>query len=380
MLENNPEGARTESARPEASRTRSPNYPAISLVEAINRAKLVYDREHTHKTSAEVVAVAIGYTGLNGTSRSMISALKKYGLLISEGDGLKVSSDAVDIFELPASDPLSMAARTTAAFKPPLFAELKETYGDRLPSDASLRHMLIKKGFNPRMASEVIQIYKDTIASVEGGAEVKPEPAPDAAVKQPELFQSAPQNPVAAQNGNQSGVHPFTAAPSPIDTARTFQPAPLQSSPLASGEETFADALQLRISSRSKARVLFEGVVTQEAIDKLIAYLELSRDDYPSNHDLETNPEPHEPQVEIMIPVASPVKNPALNDAPSLFDSEASALYSQTGPAIWHAADADQEVNIAGYAGERNGRHYLFTDANVGVPADEVDFFDDSDI
>lgn len=377
MLENNTEGARTESARPEASRTRSPNYPAISLVEAINRAKLVYDREHTHKTSAEVVAVAIGYTGLNGTSRSMISALKKYGLLISEGDGLKVSSDAVDIFELPASDPLSMAARTTAAFRPPLFAELKETYGDRLPSDASLRHMLIKKGFNPRMALEVIQIYKDTIASVEGGAEVKPEPAPDAAVKQPELFQSAPQNPVAPQNGNQSGVHQLIAAPSPIDTARTFQPAPSQSSSLASGEETFADVLQLRISSRSKARVLFEGVVTQEAINKLIAYLELSRDDYPSNHDLETNPEP---QVEIMIPVVHPVKNPAPDAAASLFDPQTSSLYSQTGPAIWHAADADQEVNIAGYAGERNGRHYLFTDANVGVPADEVDFFDDSDI
>ena len=101
----------------EVTRTRSPNYPMVSLDEAIKRVKTIYDLEHTHTTAPKVVAEAMGYGGLNGTSRSMISALKKYGLLEVEGDGLRVTSDSVDILELPPNDPIAQEARKRAAFK-----------------------------------------------------------------------------------------------------------------------------------------------------------------------------------------------------------------------------------------------------------------------
>ena len=36
-----------------------------------------------------------------------------------------------------------------------------------------------------------------------------------------------------------------------------------------------------RVSANCMAQVIFEGPVTQKAIDKLIAYLEMAKDNYP---------------------------------------------------------------------------------------------------
>ncbi|BCM91604.1 hypothetical protein IAD21_03479 [Abditibacteriota bacterium] len=361
MPENNNDGARSET-----SRTRSPNYPSIPLPEAISRAKQVYDKEHTHKASSEVVAKAMGYTGLNGTSRSTISALKKYGLLQADGDGLKVTSDAVDIFELPTNDPISMEARKRAAFKPSLFAEFKETYGNKLPSDANLRHVLIKRGFNPRMASEVIQIYKDTLESVADVEDTKPEPPPSVPLEQQELGFEASKNLTPQYgNGRQNG-HAFLQPQFPQNpTSPSNQHIPsrydVPSTSLVTGDGGFVEALQCRVSGNSKARVLFDGVVTQEAIKKLIAYLELSLDDYPANADLGLKKEK---------PVESEFRT-------EFSKGQTPSTFSQTGVAIWHAADADHEVNIVGYAGEKGGKHYYYTENNTGLPVDEVEFLDE---
>jgi len=363
-----------ESTRSDTSRTRSPNYPMIALPEAIKRARQVYEKEHTHRTSPEVVAIAIGYTGLNGTSRSMISALKKYGLLQSESDGLKVSSDAVDIFELPSDDPIAAEARRRAAFKPPLFAEMKEAYGNRLPSDANVKHWLIKKGFNPRMAMDVIQLYKDTVESVADGGEDKPAVPANTSSGQQEIgFEPSQTSPSQHRAQQQTSGTPQTVAPPPAPLTTELNGA------LVGGEAGVTETLQCRVSGSSKARVLFEGVVTQEAVQKLIAFLELSLDNYPSRLDLEQAKELERtknasvPAMQLSSPVAEAVAF-QLPAQPVFHPS-----YAQTGPAIWHAVDSDREVTIMGYAGEKNGQHYLYTDTNVGVPANEVEFFEDEE-
>src|SRR5258708_574477 len=119
---------------------RSPNYPSVTLREAIDRIRLVYNAEHTHKADKNVVATDLGYTGLNGKSLTLIGALKRYGLLEVDDDGLKVSDEAVTILELPENDAERQSALSRAALAPPLFAELKETFGNSLPSDENLRH------------------------------------------------------------------------------------------------------------------------------------------------------------------------------------------------------------------------------------------------
>jgi hypothetical protein len=58
------------------------------------------------------------------------------------------------------------------------------------------------------------------------------------------------------------------------------------SAPVAVEQEPFSEALQYRISGDSRVRLLFDGAVTREAIEKLMAYLELAKEDYPSREQL----------------------------------------------------------------------------------------------
>lgn len=145
---------------------RSPNYPQLNLTEAIERVKQVYKAGHTHKADKEVVAKSLGYSSLNGASLAVIGTLKRYGLLQDEGDGLKVSDEAVAIIGLPKGDAERARAFRAAAFAPQLFAEMHETYGDHLPGDVHLRHFLIKKKFLPKAADEVIRVYRDNLELV----------------------------------------------------------------------------------------------------------------------------------------------------------------------------------------------------------------------
>lgn len=131
--------------------------------------------------------------------------------------------------------------------------------------------------------------------------------------------------------------------------------------------------------------MLFEGVVTQEAVKKLIAFLQLSLDNYPSRSDLERvkqseqAKELEQPKKEDVPAVqpALPIGDEVTFQPPSQPVSHPS--YTQTGPAIWHAADSDREVTIVGYAGEKNGQHYLYTNTGAGILASEVAFFEDEE-
>src|SRR4051794_26283688 len=108
-------------ARPKG--VRSPNYPGIGLREAVSRVNLLYKAEYTHLCTREVVAEAIGYTSLNGSSATVISAIAKYGLLENVGDEYRVSPLAVDIILHHKGEPERLAAIREAAFKPALFNE-----------------------------------------------------------------------------------------------------------------------------------------------------------------------------------------------------------------------------------------------------------------
>jgi hypothetical protein len=148
------------------ARVRSPNYPAVSLTEAIERARKVYEKEHTHKAAPEVVAKALGYSGLNGASLSLISALKKFGLLEEVGKDLKISHAALTILVDPKDSAERAKLIRQAAFAPALFSELQGQYGDTVPSDENLRSYLLKRGFAPSAVDSPIRSYRETIALV----------------------------------------------------------------------------------------------------------------------------------------------------------------------------------------------------------------------
>jgi len=148
------------------ARVRSPNYPSLSLPSAIDAARKIYDKEHTHKADPEVMAKALGYSGMNGASATALSALKKYGLLLDEGKQLKISSDALTILVDPKDSVERAKLIVKAAFSPQLFSDLNEQYGETVPSDENMRAYLLKRAFSPSTVDAPIRAYRETMELV----------------------------------------------------------------------------------------------------------------------------------------------------------------------------------------------------------------------
>ena len=83
---------------------RSPAYPSLSLPEAIEKVRAVYDTEYTHSVDKSLLVTRMGYKGVSGSSLTAISSLSKYGLLEGRGD-LRVTSLAVTILVDPCRLP-----------------------------------------------------------------------------------------------------------------------------------------------------------------------------------------------------------------------------------------------------------------------------------
>lgn len=149
------------------TKTRSPNYPAINLGDAIGHVRTIYRAQNQHPTTREVLAKLMGYKGLNGASATMVSALSKYGLIEGYGDDLRVSNLGRDLVIHRSEDMEYRDAIELAAFAPPFFRELHENYGDILPSEHALRTSLIKRGFNDKAIPNVVRAYRDTMDLVE---------------------------------------------------------------------------------------------------------------------------------------------------------------------------------------------------------------------
>ena len=143
-------------------RVRSPNYPALSLSEAVQRAQLVFDKQNLHGAPRDVLAVSMGYNSLNGASATAISALVKYGLLDGRADDIRLSERAKRIL-FADNDSEKVEALREAAVEPTLFRELSEKFPGTAPSDDVLRNYLLRKGFGPGAVSAVIRCYRETL-------------------------------------------------------------------------------------------------------------------------------------------------------------------------------------------------------------------------
>lgn len=272
--------------------TRSPNYPQTSFSDALERIQRVYQKEHTHPTKDDVLAADLGYKSLNGASAGVISALRKYGLLEATKEGSRVSRDAIAILELPPGEPERTEALRRAAFSPALFSELRDKYGDRLPSDSSLRYLLLQKKFHPRTADEVIRNYRDTLEFIaqetpffaeEEGGEPDAETTqymPDAAIE--ETAARAPVEPLTEQTQLFDGN---CAPPATADLAQRQTASAVSESrgrqTIQNGETATVRRLKYPLSEQSDANIELVGDITQEDIEVLIMLLHAQKMVFP---------------------------------------------------------------------------------------------------
>lgn len=154
-----------------SGKTRSPNYPAVGLEDAVQRLKRIYETQRRYPATREILVKLMGYGTLNGASSTVVSALSKYGLLEGQGEKLRVSEMGQDIVLHRKGDQEYTEAIRTAAFMPAFFRELRDQYPDGLPSEHSLRATLIKRGFNPKAIDGAVRAYRDTIEFVNAEAD-----------------------------------------------------------------------------------------------------------------------------------------------------------------------------------------------------------------
>jgi len=248
---------------------RSPNYPQLSLPDAIDRVRTVYKTLHTAKTDQEKIVQILGYGSLNGRSMGVLSALRKYGLLQGAGESLSVSQDAVIILERQKGHPERVAALRKAALTPPLYSELHARFGGQPPADEDLRIHLAASGFSRTATSEITKNYRETIdlVSSEDAGYTEAVTSDNNAHQELLPMQQSQDRPISEQS---------RSAVSYAGRSDRGAIVPLVVEPEADQE------LRFKISANSEARIAFRGEVTAEAIDKLIKLLELSKDTFPS--------------------------------------------------------------------------------------------------
>ncbi len=155
----------------ESENRRSPSYPFVHLEEAIERAASIYGVVQDAAVSPEYLASLWGYKARTSNVRSLIAALKKFGLLeeasAPKGRNLRLSKFAVSI--LLTNDPEHrrehMDGLRQAALTPPAYNALFEKWGPHLPSDAAMRLYLITElNFTESVVGDFIKDYRRTLA------------------------------------------------------------------------------------------------------------------------------------------------------------------------------------------------------------------------
>lgn len=151
-----------------AEKTRSRNYPAFGLPDAIQKVKQLWERDGKSAVDAEVAVKAWGYKSINGASLRALAGVRQYGLLDSpEAKVVKVSPTALTIILEPEGSEERDAAIREAAESPSMFQEILGQYPDDLPSDPAVVSWLVRThNFSETAAKSLIASYRETMALV----------------------------------------------------------------------------------------------------------------------------------------------------------------------------------------------------------------------
>jgi hypothetical protein len=146
-------------------RQRSPNYPALGLKAAVEKVRLLYDADKRAGAPIDAALKHMGFSTKHGQALTVLSALKKYGLVEESSGRIVPTQRAVDLLNFPDQDARKVRAIRDAALSPEIYRELYEQYKSTgIPSEETLRAELIAdKHFNPNAVEDFIRDFKDTL-------------------------------------------------------------------------------------------------------------------------------------------------------------------------------------------------------------------------
>jgi len=142
---------------------RSPRYPAVSLSVAINGAHLLWTKDKRTAARGEALARALGYKGHSGPARTLIGAMRQYGLLEKQGRGLGPSDRAILIVRSTEGSREQLTAIRKAALAPDLFRDLYATHRGE-PAETIKSYLTLRRGFTELGAALAVSAYRDTLS------------------------------------------------------------------------------------------------------------------------------------------------------------------------------------------------------------------------
>jgi phage FluMu protein Com len=147
------------------ARHRSPNYPAVSLRDAVDRVRKLYEKDGKAGAPPELAAVHIGFASAHGQAMAALAALKKFGLVETVNGRLAPSQRAIEVLNLPEADLRRLQALKDAALSPAIYSDLAKAYCKTgFPSDDTLQSELVTyKGFNRSAVAGFVKDFKDTL-------------------------------------------------------------------------------------------------------------------------------------------------------------------------------------------------------------------------
>ncbi len=151
---------------PKKQRQRSPNYPSISLPEAVERATKLYKADGRAGSPLHSAVQHFGFNRPHGTAMTLVSALRKYGLVEVENERVTLTQRAIDIIVFPDSDQRKTKALQSAALAPEIYYDLYSRYivSGMLPSEQTLKAELeAGMKFNPRAVGDFVRDFKETL-------------------------------------------------------------------------------------------------------------------------------------------------------------------------------------------------------------------------
>jgi hypothetical protein len=146
------------------SRMRSPNYPGISLEEAVGKIKALYDQDKLVASPKDAALKHMGFEKAHGEAGRVLSALRSFGLIDEVNDRIKLSQRGINIVVRGEADPLRVEALREAAISPEIYRQLLREYRESLPSDTTLRSELIAvRKFNPNAVDGFIRDFRGAL-------------------------------------------------------------------------------------------------------------------------------------------------------------------------------------------------------------------------
>jgi hypothetical protein len=292
---------------------RSPNYPNMSLREAVEAISKIEALYRSNPVDRESAAKLIGYSSLSGPAAKALAALASYGLLERAGKGeARVTQRARAILH-PSDDEEKQNSLLDAASEPPLFSELRDRFsGIAVPPESGVQAYLNRQGFNPNAVKPAAKAFLETMRFVEElkaseshgarqSAAVEPsvpndtESAKFGGAKVGDLIQwesqgslqfpqplrvrsISPDGDWVAVEGSETGIpmsQVIVEGHAPKQTTAPIFPLPEGgATPAAKGE---TDWMRFRVGPETNVRLLVNGDLGPREISRLIKLLEAQK-------------------------------------------------------------------------------------------------------